>query len=279
MSYFDDEDDKYIGNNDVEDIDDNSSTSSSNNSEKLEEEDELGVADNPEDYIEEIDGEEVDELDDVDDDDSLYGGGKVEEGEIEEGEVEDDDGEEEGQEDEIEVDNTLQLDLDPDEAKTQTKKSKIKKIPAKAIYKSDINTDNEEEEDEEDGELYLQKFDQAINQNYIVNFHPESVLQNYDEILAMIQVIRDDNGIIIDDLHKTIPYLTKYERARILGQRAKQINSGVQPFIKVPENVIDGYIIAEMELKEKRIPFIIRRPLPNGGSEYWSIKDLEDIQF
>jgi DNA-directed RNA polymerase I, II, and III subunit RPABC2 len=105
------------------------------------------------------------------------------------------------------------------------------------------------------------------------------VLQNYDEILSMVKVIRDKDGIIIDDLHKTIPYLTKYEKARILGQRAKQINSGVTPFIKVPENVIDGYNIAEMELKEKRIPFIIRRPLPSGGSEYWSLKDLEDISF
>jgi DNA-directed RNA polymerase I, II, and III subunit RPABC2 len=87
------------------------------------------------------------------------------------------------------------------------------------------------------------------------------------------------NGIIIDDLHKTIPYLTKYEKARILGLRAKQINSGASVFVSVPEKVIDGYLIAELELQEKRIPFIIRRPLPNGGSEYWSIKDLENISF
>jgi DNA-directed RNA polymerase I, II, and III subunit RPABC2 len=127
--------------------------------------------------------------------------------------------------------------------------------------------------------MYLQKFDRSINNNYLVNFHPECALQNYDEILTMIKVVRDKDGIIIDDLHKTIPYLTKYEKARILGQRAKQINSGATPFVKVPENVIDGYLIAELELQQKRIPFIIRRPLPNGGSEYWSIKDLEDISF
>ena len=112
-----------------------------------------------------------------------------------------------------------------------------------------------------------------------MTFHPESILQNYDEILSMTKVVRDSNGIIIDKLHRTIPYLTKYEKARILGQRAKQINSGAYPFVKVPENVIDGYIIAELELKQKRIPFIIRRPLPNGGSEYWKVQDLEDISF
>ena len=32
---------------------------------------------------------------------------------------------------------------------------------------------------------------------------------------------------------------------------------------------------AEMELKEKVIPFIIRRPLANGASEYWTLQDLE----
>ena len=95
----------------------------------------------------------------------------------------------------------------------------------------------------------------------------------------MSKVVRNAQGIIIDLLHRTIPFLTKYEKARILGQRAKQINSGAYPFVKVPENVIDGYIIAEMELKQKRIPFIIRRPLPNGGSEYWKVQDLEDISF
>jgi DNA-directed RNA polymerase I, II, and III subunit RPABC2 len=83
----------------------------------------------------------------------------------------------------------------------------------------------------------------------------------------------------MDDLHKTIPFLTKYEKARVLGQRAKQINSGSKPFIKVPDNVIDGYVIGELELQQKKIPFIIRRPIPGGGSEYWKLSDLEIITF
>jgi DNA-directed RNA polymerase I, II, and III subunit RPABC2 len=73
--------------------------------------------------------------------------------------------------------------------------------------------------------------------------------------------------------------LTKYEKSRVLGQRAKQIESGSKPFVRVPENVIDSYIIANLELQEKRIPFIIRRPIPNGGCEYWNLKDLENILF
>ena len=89
-------------------------------------------------------------------------------------------------------------------------------------------------------------------------------------------MVRDKNNNIVDPLHKTLPILTKYERARVLGQRAKMIENGAKPYISVPENIIDGHLIAELELEQKRIPFIIRRPLPGGaGSEYWSLKDLE----
>ena len=135
------------------------------------------------------------------------------------------------------------------------------------------------DDDDDVDESYLQKFNASVNKNYIMDFHPECVTNNYDEIVGLTKIIRDTENNIIDDLHKTLPYLTKYERARVLGQRAKQINAGAKVFVKVPENVIDGYLIAEQELAQKRIPFIIRRPTPGGGCEYWNLKDLELIQF
>ena len=148
------------------------------------------------------------------------------------------------------------------------------------INKTNINDDEDDDEDDDDSvDNYLQKFDSELNNNYIENYHPECSIQNYDEILTLTKVVRDKNNNIIDPFHKTIPFLTKYEKTRIIGQRAKQINSGAKPFIKVPENVIDGYLIAELELQQKRIPFIIRRPLNNGGSEYWNLKDLEIVNF
>ena len=73
------------------------------------------------------------------------------------------------------------------------------------------------------------------------------------------------------------PYLTKYEKARVLGIRTKQIQRGSQIFIETKGNIIDGYIIACKELEEKKIPFIIQRPLPNGICEYWKLSDLELI--
>jgi len=70
-------------------------------------------------------------------------------------------------------------------------------------------------------------------------------------------------------------YLEQNKKAKILGLRAKQINHGSSIFVDVPREIIDGHIIASMELKEQKIPYIIRRPMPNGGSEYWKLEDLE----
>ena len=144
---------------------------------------------------------------------------------------------------------------------------------------SDGSYSSDYDDDEEMADGYLQKFNTDINRQYLTEFHPESIINNYDEINALSIVIRDINNNIIDKLHRTLPYLTKYERARVLGQRAKQINSGAKAFVKVPENVIDGYLIAEMELLQKRVPFIVRRPIPGGGCEYWKLRDLEIIGF
>lgn len=142
-----------------------------------------------------------------------------------------------------------------------------------------LEMDNEDEEekdsDTEEDENYLMKFDKEVRDNYIVNFHPESIIHNYSEIQSLIQVVRDKSGMIVDPLHRTVPFLTKYEQTRIIGQRTKQLNSGSKPFIKVDEDIIDGYVIALKELEQKKIPFIIRRPLPNGGSEYWKLEDLQ----
>ena len=114
-----------------------------------------------------------------------------------------------------------------------------------------------------------------MRDNFILNHHPEARMHNYEEVKALTRVSRDGRGIIIDPLHRTIPILTKYEMTRVIGQRAKQLDSGAKAFVKVPLNVVDGYLIALLELEQKKLPFIIKRPFPNGGVEYWNVNDLE----
>ena len=157
------------------------------------------------------------------------------------------------------------------------KGKKTSKITIDPILDEDEIEDYDDEDD--DDENYLQKFDNEISKNYISEQHPECAIHNYDEIAKLTIIVKDNDGVIIDPLHKTLPFLTKYEKTRILGQRTKQIECGATPFIKVPEGIIDAHIIAELELQQKRIPVIIRRPLPGGSSEYWKLKDLEMILF
>ena len=254
MSYFDD---NFTGGAKSDDEDENTVNDSGSETEDENEivEDENEVA------------EEENEVD-LDDED------------LEEEEEEEDEGEGKGYDNDVDVDSDNEGEKgEKDEEGESNPKRSIKKIIKKNVINKAFIDNLSDDDDEDDGETYLKKFDKDINDNYIVNNHPECALQNYDEILAMTRVVRDKNNIIIDDFHKTIPHLTKYERARILGQRAKQIESGATPFIKVPEDVIDGYLIAVLELNQGRIPFIIRRPMPNGGSEYWKINDLENIAF
>jgi DNA-directed RNA polymerases I, II, and III subunit RPABC2 len=178
-----------------------------------------------------------------------------------------DDEDDEDDDDDDEYDD-VEKDIQPD--------IKQKTIEQMTAIIEDSDDDDDEDDDDEDNE-FLQKFDREVVTNYLDLFHPESKVHNYDEIKLLSVVTRNDRGQIIDKLHRTIPILTKFEKTRILGLRAKQIDEGAVPFVKLQSNVIDGYTFAIQELEQKKIPFIIRRPLPNGGSEYWKLSDLELI--
>ena len=73
---------------------------------------------------------------------------------------------------------------------------------------------------------------------------------------------------------RTSRFLTKFERARVIGERAIQISNNADVFVDVPEGMLDPLKIAEKELKERKIPFVIRRYLPNGEYEDWEVNDL-----
>ncbi|KXJ16701.1 DNA-directed RNA polymerases I, II, and III subunit RPABC2 [Exaiptasia diaphana] len=71
----------------------------------------------------------------------------------------------------------------------------------------------------------------------------------------------------------TTPYMTKYERARVLGTRALQISMGAPVMVEL-EGETDPLQIALKELKARKIPIIIRRYLPDGSHEDWGIDEL-----
>lgn len=89
---------------------------------------------------------------------------------------------------------------------------------------------------------------------------------------------KEDINIILKDYDlkklstRNIP-ITKYEKTRVLGIRASQIENGSTILISNPERFRNAYQIAEEEYNLKKIPFIIKRPY-NNDFEYFRLSDL-----
>ena len=103
--------------------------------------------------------------------------------------------------------------------------------------------------------------------------HPECNIDYIEQIIPRIplQIIPGEKT---DANHRTYPFLTNFEKTKIIGLRANQISRGSAPFISVPKHITDVRDIARLELEQKRLPYIIKRPLPNGQFEYWRLSDL-----
>jgi len=109
----------------------------------------------------------------------------------------------------------------------------------------------------------------------LLKHHPECIIDYAETIAPKIPLsaaIPDD--IQLDQNHTSAPFLTQYERTAILGKRANQLSQNARPYIKVPEHVTSVMEIARMELEQKRLPYIIKRPMPDNTFEYWRLSDL-----
>ena len=74
--------------------------------------------------------------------------------------------------------------------------------------------------------------------------------------------------------NKTKNILSKYERVKILGCRAEQLQRGAIPNVSIDENNFVPLEVAKRELAERKIPFMVVRKLPNGSKEYWRLDDM-----
>jgi len=74
-----------------------------------------------------------------------------------------------------------------------------------------------------------------------------------------IEITNKDGSIVTGP-----PTLTRFEKARIMGARALQLSLGAPIFIEIPKNATTSLEIAMEELKQRVIPIVIKRTLPNG---------------
>jgi DNA-directed RNA polymerase I, II, and III subunit RPABC2 len=103
----------------------------------------------------------------------------------------------------------------------------------------------------------------------------------FDSRILHPEVQSVDRASVMDSISGqriTKPFYTKYEYTTLIGTRAQQIAEGSKPLVS-----LDGMItsdpqfvwnVAEKEVEQKKLPFIIHRRLPSGISEYWGAQEL-----
>ena len=113
---------------------------------------------------------------------------------------------------------------------------------------------------------------------YINAFQRNEDNENEHDTMDKIDLIDQEawaaNSTVIDKAKRiTTRYMTKYERARVLGTRALQISMNAPVMVDI-DNETDPLKIAMKELRDRKIPMIIRRYLPDGSYEDWNLDEL-----
>lgn len=90
--------------------------------------------------------------------------------------------------------------------------------------------------------------------------------------MEILQEQFEEKEVPVKD-RKTTRYLTKFERARVLGTRALQISMNAPVMVEI-QNETDPLEIATKELLAGKIPIIIRRYLPDKSYEDWKVSEL-----
>ena len=109
----------------------------------------------------------------------------------------------------------------------------------------------------------------------LYKFHPESILDYAESVAPKIPLkVAVSDSVTKDPEHRSQPFLTIFERTKILGFRANQLAQGARPYVDVPEHIVQTLDIAKIELEQRRLPFILKRPMPDGTFEYWRLSDL-----
>ena len=129
-------------------------------------------------------------------------------------------------------------------------------------------------EEEGEGEENEDNTNDEEDDPYIdLRLNNKSRFDNFSKVMGLSNAMfKNDNKTIL-----TTKQLTKYEKTKILGIRAQQLSSGMPALIQVPKNIRDVRQIALLELKARKMPFIIKRQLPNNAYEYIKVEDLEFI--
>ncbi len=180
------------------------------------------------------------------------------------------------------IDSETEVVVDDDDDHEDNNEDKEKDIIEEPVEIEGVDADdnNEKEygipeaEDNDDGCMYKfalkkQKLDGDDEDEEDEYFDDDGEIYEDDNKLAGYTVVNPEDRI-------THPILFKYERVRILGVRTKQLSLGAKSMMKNTEDFTPKEI-AQLELKNKIVPYIIERLLPNNKCEEWRLSELEII--
>ena len=171
------------------------------------------------------------------------------------------------------------------------KKTNPKSVSKKEEIEEDFDIENEDEVDEEDIEEVdvdsdEENNDEETEEEVGINAELETdtggcaleeAINDDDEYFdnnEEIEMSKEQNTEYVSKENRvSVNRLTKYEMVRILGERTKQLTMGAKPMVKNYQG-LSYEKIAEEEFKRNMIPFKIKRPLPNGKFEMWTLDEL-----
>ena len=162
------------------------------------------------------------------------------------------------------------------EEEYESEEEEVEEVEAEeeAVDILDEDIEKEEERDEEEDE------EPADDDEDMSEYFESAIIPAHDEkdtkpFLSTIEEIKDQNS----KNRRTLPILSKYEKAKIIGIRAQQISMGSYIYldtIKAYNNPLD---IAKEELRQKRTPLLVRRTIigkKGTVNEDWRVEELID---
>jgi len=91
---------------------------------------------------------------------------------------------------------------------------------------------------------------------------------------------REDVKVSLESkTRRGFPYYTKYELTLVISSRIQQLQTGSPPLVSLENMDTESptflFELAKLEIKERKVPFIIGRHYPDGTVEYWSAMELQ----
>lgn len=137
----------------------------------------------------------------------------------------------------------------------------------------DVGDDGDGDEDNVEDPIEGEDEDELDTEEQSMTIAQQLLMRKKQSVMSQADVYRT----YYTEPKQTEPFITKFERAKLISVRAQAIESGATPFVPIDDPNEDPYSIAKREYDSKRIPYFIVRTLPDQEKEYWRLTDFKSL--